>query len=110
MRKVSPPTQTMEFSEVERRLSGVVDQVSREETRVLVAKNGVPVAAIISADDLNRFARLDQERAERFSVIDRVREAFKEVPPEEIEAETDRIIARNRAADRATAEDVAATG
>jgi hypothetical protein len=65
---------------------------------VLVEKSGIPVAAIISAEDLKRFAQLEQEREQRFAVIDRVREAFSDVPAEEIETETDRIIAVNRAA------------
>lgn len=110
MREQEPMTQTMKISDVKNTLSSLVNKVYRKETRVLVEKSGIPVAAIISADDLTRFAQLEREQEERFAVIDRVREAFKDVPAEEIEAETDRIIARNRAADRAAAEDVAATG
>jgi prevent-host-death family protein len=110
MREQEPMTQTMKISDVKNALSSLVNRVYRKETRILVEKSGIPVAAIISADDLKRFAQLEREREERFAVIDRVREAFKDVPPEEIEAETDRIIARNRAAIRAAAEDVATTG
>src|SRR4051812_44669365 len=106
MREHEPMTQTMKISDVKNTLSSLVNKVYRKETRVLVEKSGIPVAAIISADDLERFAQFEREREERFAVIDRVREAFKDVPAAEIEAETDRIIARNRAA----AEDVAATG
>jgi prevent-host-death family protein len=105
-----PMTQTMKISVVKKNLSSVVNEVYRKETRVLVEKSGIPVAAIISAEDLRRFSQLEREREERFAVIDRVREAFADVSPEEIEAETDRIIARNRAAARAAAEDLAATG
>jgi prevent-host-death family protein len=101
-------TQTMKISDVKNTLSSLVNKVYRNETRVLVEKSGIPVAAIISADDLKRFAQLEQERKQRFAVIDRMREAFKDVPAEEIEAETDRIIARNRAADRDAAEDIVA--
>ena len=106
MREQEPMTQTMKISDVKNQLSSVVNKVYRNETRVLVEKSGIPVAAIISADDLKRFAQLEREREQRFAVIDRAREAFAGVPFEEIEAETDRIIARNRAA----ADDVAATG
>jgi prevent-host-death family protein len=107
MREQEPMTQTMKISDVKNTLSSVVNKVYRKETRVLVEKSGIPVAAIISADDLRRFAQLEREREEHFAVIDRMREAFKDVPAEEIEAETDRIIARNRAAHR-EATDVAA--
>src|SRR5215216_4791596 len=107
MREQEPMTQTMKISEVKNTLSSLVNQVYRKETRVLVEKSGIPVAAIISADDLRRFAQLEQEREERFAVIDRMREAFQDVPAEEIEAETDRIIARNRAAHREATDVVA---
>jgi hypothetical protein len=83
-----------------------VNAVYRKERRVLVEKSGIPVAAIIAADDLERFAQLEREREERCAEIDRVRDAFKDVPAEKIEAETDRNIARNRAA----ADDIAAAG
>src|SRR4051794_20123771 len=97
MREQEPMTQTMKISEVKNTLSSLVNKVYRKETRVLVEKSGIPVAAIISADDLQRFAQLEHEQEERFAVIDRVRNAFKDVPAEDIEAETDRIVARNRA-------------
>ena len=98
MREQEPMTQTMKISDVKNTLSSLVNKVYRNETRVVVEKSGIPVAAIISADDLKRFAQLEQEREQRFQVIDRVREAFADVPATEIEAETDRIIAHNRAA------------
>ena len=107
MREQEPMTQTMKISDVKNSLSSLVNKVYRKETRVLVEKSGIPVAAIISADDLTRFAQLEREQEERFAVIDRVREAFKDVPAEEIEAETDRILARNRTTHRAAVEEAA---
>lgn len=107
MRKQGPMTQTMKISDVKSKLSSLVNEVYRKETRVLVEKSGIPVAAIISANDLARLAQLEQERAQRFEVIDRVRDAFQDVPAEEIEQETDRIIAGIRADNRATPDDVA---
>jgi hypothetical protein len=38
-----------------------VNGVYRKETRILLEKRGIPVAAIIAADDLKRFARLERE-------------------------------------------------
>jgi prevent-host-death family protein len=96
MREQEPMTQTMKISDVKNTLSSVVNKVYRKETRILVEKSGIPVAAIISADDLKRFAQLEREREERFSVMDRMREAFKDVPPEEIEQEADRAVAELR--------------
>ena len=72
-------------------------------------ESGVAVAAIISVDDLEWLRHLEQRREAFFERIDRMQEAFKDVPPEEIEREVDRIIARNRAADRQAKEEFAAT-
>jgi prevent-host-death family protein len=107
MREHEPMTQTIKISVVKNTLSSLVNKVYRKETRVIVEKSGIPVAAIISADDLMRFAQLEREQEERFAVIDRAREAFRDVPAEEIEAETDRIIAQNRAAHRAAVDEAA---
>lgn len=96
MREPTPMTQTMKISDVKNTLSSLVNQVYRKQTRVLVEKSGIPVAAIISADDLARFAQLEREREERFAVIDRMREAFKDVPAEEIEREAERSVAAAR--------------
>jgi prevent-host-death family protein len=110
MHSQHPNTQTMKITDVKNQLSSLVNEVYRKETRILVEKAGIPVAGLVSAADLERLNRLDRERDELFAVIDRAREAFKDVPPEEIERETDRIIARNRAADRAASKELAATG
>ena len=91
--------QSLPISEVEEDLASLIDRVARDKTRVVVERDGMSVAGIVSTDDLRRLDRLDRERAERFAVIDEVRDPVKDVPPEEIERETDRIIARLRAED-----------
>ena len=96
MRAQQPVTQTMKISDVRGQLNTLVNRVFRKETRVVVEKSGIPVAALVSTDDLERLHRLDRERAERFAVIDEMRRAFKDVPAEEIERETDRILAAPR--------------
>ncbi|MDQ3696295.1 MAG: type II toxin-antitoxin system Phd/YefM family antitoxin [Chloroflexota bacterium] len=100
MRQQQPTTQTMKISEVKRRFSALVNDVYREETRVLIEKSGIPVAALVSPADLDRLVRFDREREERerdFAIIDEMRESFKDVPPEEIERESIRIVAELRA-------------
>ncbi|MBI4491257.1 MAG: type II toxin-antitoxin system Phd/YefM family antitoxin [Chloroflexi bacterium] len=61
-----PTTQTMKASEVRQNFSQLLNKVFRRETCVIVEKSGIPVAAIISAQDLERLNRLEQEREERF--------------------------------------------
>jgi prevent-host-death family protein len=87
----------MKISDVRGQLNSLVNRVYRHEARVIVEKSGIPVAGIVSADDLARLDRLDQERAERFAVIDEMRAAFQGVPAEEIEREADRSLAEVRA-------------
>ena len=91
-----PPTQTLNISALRAELKALVNRVSRKEARVVVEESGVPVAVLVSPDDFERLAEFDRQRAERFAVIDEVRAAFSDVPDEEIERETDRILTENR--------------
>ncbi len=97
MRQQQPAIQSISVSDVRKNLSELLNQIFRRETRVLVMKSGIPVAGIVSAEDLQRLERLDQERAERFRVIDEMRSAFQDVSPEEIEQEAARSLAEVRA-------------
>ena len=89
-------THTMKISEFRTQISDIVNRVYRKEARVVVEKSGIPVAGLVSVDDLRRLDQLDHERAQRFAVIDDMREAFAGVPVEEIERATDRITAEIR--------------
>lgn len=94
-------TQTMKASEARSNWSELLNRVYRKQARVVVEKSGIPVAAIISPEDLARLRRLEAEREARFSVIDRAREAFKDVPDEVLEREVDNAVAQARAELRA---------
>lgn len=102
-----PTTQSMKISDVRGQLNKLVNQVYRKETRVAVEKSGIPVAGIVSAEDLERLAKLDEERAERFRILDEMRAAFKDVPPAEIEREAERAVAEVRAEMRSDREGTA---
>ncbi len=104
MHEQQPVTQTMKISEVRGQFNSLVNRVYRKETRVVVEKSGIPVAGIVSADDLRRLDRLDRERAERFNVIDEMRSSFRDVPADEIEREADRTLAEVRSEARAERE------
>ena len=83
-----PSTQTIAISDVKDAIVHLVVQVSHGETRIVVENGGVPIAAIVSSDDLKHLARLDEQRAERKRVVAAMREPFRGVSPEEIERET----------------------
>jgi prevent-host-death family protein len=93
-------TQIIKASEARAQWSQIINKVARRQARVIVEKSGVPVAAIISAQDLERFSRLEQQRQKDFAILDEMRAAFKDVPPEEIEHEVAKAIAEDRAENR----------
>jgi prevent-host-death family protein len=90
----------MKISDVRGQLNTLVNRVYRKETRVIVEKSGIPVAGIVSAEDLRRLDQLDRlehAREADFPILDELRSAFADVPVEELERETDRITAEIRA-------------
>lgn len=93
----------MKISDVKQQLNSLVNRVYRKETRVLVEKSGIPVAGLVSADDLRRLDRLDRERQERYKALYEFAAGFADQTPEEIERETARAIAEVRAEQRAKA-------
>jgi prevent-host-death family protein len=85
MREAEPKTQTLNASRARQEFSQILNRVFRKETRVLVEKSGIPVAAIVSAEDLERLQALEAQRDEDFKALDTTRDAFKDVPAEELE-------------------------
>jgi prevent-host-death family protein len=100
MQEPEPMTKTMKASVARQQFSQLLNDVFRKESRVLVEKSGIPVAAIISASDFTRLGRLEAERNKDFAILDEVREAFKDVPAEEIEREVARALSQVRAENR----------
>lgn len=98
------PTETMKISDVRSQLNKLVNRVYKRETRVIVEKSGIPVAGIVSARDLERLKRMDEKDRDLWSVVDEMREAFKDVPPEELEREAARSLAEVREEMRAERE------
>lgn len=94
-------TRTIDIATVEREMDGLVDQVSSETTRLRVERAGVPVAAIVSIEDLKRLKQLDRDRAERWRVLEAMRAPFRGVPTEELEREAAKAVAEVRAEMRA---------
>jgi prevent-host-death family protein len=98
MRIERPVPRTMKASDVRQQWSQVLRAVHRKEARVLVEKSGIPVAAIVSIEDLERLEQLEAEDRQAWDVLAAMREPFQNVSPEEIEREADRALAEARAA------------
>src|SRR5215217_4073707 len=106
MRARMPATETMPISAVKGRLNSLVNEIYRNETRILVEKSGIPVAGIVPIADMRRLARLDELDREAGEILEAMRAPFDDVPAEEIERQTERIIAENREEDRLARERV----
>jgi prevent-host-death family protein len=104
MAEREPMTQIINVTEARAKWSQLLNQVFRSKTRVVVEKSGIPVAAIISAQDLERFQRLEAQRAERFKVLDEIGAAFRDVPPDEIEREAAKALQEVREENRQQAQ------
>ena len=96
MREREPMTQTMKASQVRQEWSKLLNTVFRGKTRVVVEKSGIPVAALISAGDLERLKQFEAQSAERFKVLEQIGVAFKDVPPEELEREVSNALSEVR--------------
>lgn len=95
-------TQVMKASDVRQQWSQLLNQVFADKRRIVVEKSGIPVAAVISAEELERFQRLEKQRAQRFKVLDRIGEAFKNMPENEIEREVKKAVREVRRGKRRT--------
>ena len=85
-------TQVMKSSDVRQQWSQLLNKVFRGQTRVVVEKSGIPVAAVISAEDLERFTRLEEQRVGSFAILDEIGDKFKDVPVQEIEQEVTKAL------------------
>lgn len=104
MREPEPTIQTMKVKDAREHWNQVIDAVFRRQKRVVLERHGIPVAALVSTEDLERLQRYDAEREADFAVLDRIGEAFKDVPAEEIEREVAKALAEVRAEMRAERE------
>ena len=104
MSQPEPLTLTMNVTEARARWSELVDAVFRRQKRVVLRKAGIPVAALVSPEDLARLRRYDAEREADFAVLDRIGDAFADVPAEELEREVAKAVAEARAELRAERE------
>jgi prevent-host-death family protein len=96
MQEPETMTKTIKASVARQQFSRLINDVFRQENRVLIEKSGIPIAAIISASNFKRLARLEAERNRDFAILDEMRDAFKDVPPEEIELEVARALSEVR--------------
>ncbi|PSR32321.1 MAG: hypothetical protein C7B46_14610 [Sulfobacillus benefaciens] len=86
----------LKASDVRQRWSEVVNEVACNKTRVIVEKSGVPVAGVVSPQDLEWLQERDRRMAELRQTMDEMRQAFRDVPPEEFNREVARAVQESR--------------
>jgi prevent-host-death family protein len=91
----------MSLPDAQGQLERLVEHVDRDGARILVERDGTPVAAIVSAADLERLAQLDDQDRAASAVLAAMRAPFAETPPDEIELEAERAVAAVRIDQRA---------
>lgn len=94
-------TQTVKATEARQQWSRLLNQVFRKERRLLVEKDGIPVAAIVSTDDLRDLQRLQEQREAGLAVLQRSWSAFTDVNPETVEQDAAAAVAAARQKRRA---------
>ncbi len=77
----------LKASDVRQRWSEVVNEVSRDKTRVVVEKSGIPVVGVVSAQDLAWLEERDRRLADLRRAMDAMRQRFQDVPPEAFDRE-----------------------
>jgi prevent-host-death family protein len=79
--------QTLSVTSARARFSQLLNDVFRRHQRFLIEKQGIPIAGIVSADDVRRLETLDREREERFEMLESISERFEDVDPATLERE-----------------------
>jgi len=87
-------TKKLKASEARQQFAGVLNEVSREKTRIIVEKGGSPVAAIVPVHDLERLERIETKAEEALA---RMRAAFSHLSEEQIVEDVARVIEEVRA-------------
>ncbi len=70
-------------------LGEIMKRSFKKGERFIVEKAGIPMIAILSADE---YARFIQEREEQFKVFDKIRSKVPDIPVEEVEKDVSRAI------------------
>lgn len=93
---INPPVY-MAASEVRQNFSATINRVAEEETRIIIRKDGAPVAAIVPLRDVRSLEQSDAKFAAARAAIERLRDKFKDVDPEELDREAEKAIREVRA-------------
>jgi prevent-host-death family protein len=89
-------TETMTASQVRQQFADTINRVAKDETRVIVEKNGIPVAVMLPISDLRRLERMDEQDLKDWDLINDVRSRFRGVSNEELQREALKAVSEAR--------------
>ncbi len=95
-----PVLKTVTASEAREQWSALLNSVFERQARVIVEKSGIPMAAIISAHDLEQLNRAEERRRADVALLDASQAAFVGIPDEildrTVSAALDQVRAQHR--------------
>ncbi|MEA2593781.1 MAG: hypothetical protein QOF01_250 [Thermomicrobiales bacterium] len=94
-------TETKAIADVGSELDGLVERVRGGETRVIVEREGVAVAAIVSPEDLRRLEAFEARESQHWAAVEEMGRALADVSVEQRQREREQAAAGVRAELRA---------
>ena len=85
-------TETMSEADSREQYSEILDRVRKDEDRVIIEKDGVPVAAIVRLSVVRDAETTERRRQELREAFEATRKAMRGIPPDEIEREIEKAI------------------
>lgn len=63
----------------------IIKKSFKKGDRFMVEKSGIPMVVILNANDYAQYARMTEEREERFKILDRLKSTIPGTPSREVE-------------------------
>ena len=86
-------TETMSETDSRNQFSEILERVSRNEDRIIIEKDGVPVAAIVPLSVVRDAESTERRRQNLREAFETTREEMRGIPPDEIEREIAQSVA-----------------
>lgn len=86
-------TETMSESDLQTQLGELLQRVSQDEDRIIIEKDGVPVAAIVPLSVVRDAESTERRRQDLREAFEATREEMRGIPPDEIEREIAQAVA-----------------
>lgn len=70
----------------------IIKKSFKKGDRFIVEKSGIPMVVILNANEYARYARMIEEREERFKILDRIKSAIPGTSSREVEKDINETI------------------